>query len=125
LVDVPLATRNFRAHPWVWIVVVLNILAIANIPRAIHLGRPGYAFASSCATIAALTFLFGVALFPELVHSTLNPAWSLTIYNAASSEKTLGIMAIIALLGMPFVLSYTAVIYWLFRGKVQIGKFSY
>jgi len=41
LVDVPLATRNFRAHPWVWIVVVLNILAIANIPRAIHLGRPG------------------------------------------------------------------------------------
>jgi len=125
LVDVPLATRNFRAHPWVWIVVVLNILAIANIPRAIHLGRPGYAFASSCATIAALTFLFGVALFPELVHSTLNPDWSLTIYNAASSEKTLGIMAIIALLGMPFVLSYTAVIYWLFRGKVQIGKFSY
>jgi len=60
-----------------------------------------------------------------LVHSTLNPDWSLTIYNAASSEKTLGIMAIIALLGMPFVLSYTAVIYWLFRGKVQIGKFSY
>jgi cytochrome d ubiquinol oxidase subunit II len=125
LVDVPLATRNFRQHPWVWIVVVLNVLAIANIPRAIYLNRPGYAFASSCCTIAALTFLFGVALFPDLIHSSLNPDWSLTIYNAASSQKTLGIMLTIAILGMPFVMAYTAVIYWVFRGKVQLGKFSY
>jgi cytochrome d ubiquinol oxidase subunit II len=120
-----LATANFRLHPWAWIVVVLNVLAIANIPRAIHLRRPGYAFASSCATIAALTFLFGVALFPDLIHSSLNPDWSLTVYNAASSQKTLGIMAIIAAMGMPFVLAYTAVVYWVFRGKVQLGKFSY
>jgi cytochrome d ubiquinol oxidase subunit II len=125
LVDVPLATRNFRNYPWAWVVVVLNVLAIANIPRAIYLNRPAYAFVSSCATIAALTFLFGVALFPELVHSTLNPEWSLTIYNAASSPKTLFIMVVIAGLGMPFVLAYTAVIYWVFRGKVQLGKFSY
>lgn len=125
LVDVPLATRNFREHPWVWIVVVLNVLAIANIPRAIFLDRPGYAFLSSSATIAAQTFLFGVALFPDLIHSSLNPDWSLNIYNASSSDKTLLIMATIAALGMPFVLAYTAVVYWLFRGKVQIGKFSY
>ena len=45
--------------------------------------------------------------------------------NAASSENTLGIMAIIAFLGLPFVMSYTAVIYWVFRGKVEVGKFSY
>ena len=44
---------------------------------------------------------------------------------AASSETTLGIMAVMALLGMPFVLSYTVTIYWVFRGKVQVGKFSY
>ncbi|HEY0592420.1 MAG TPA: cytochrome d ubiquinol oxidase subunit II [Thermoanaerobaculia bacterium] len=49
----------------------------------------------------------------------------MTIYNAASSPKTLGIMAIIAALGMPFVLAYTAVIYWTFRGKVRIGEHSY
>ncbi len=125
LVNIPLATRNFEAHPWLWIVVVFNVLAIANIPRAIYLGRPGYAFVSSCATIVALVFLLGVALFPELVHSSLNPEWSLTIYNAASSEKTLWIMRNIAFLGMPFVVAYSAVIYWVFRGKVEIGKFSY
>jgi len=125
LVAVPLATRNFHDHPWVWIVVVLNVLAVANIPRAIFLGRPGYAFLSSCATIAALTFLFGVALFPDLIHSSLNPDWSLTVYNASSSHKTLAIMAAIAALGMPFVLAYTSVVYWVFRGKVQLSTLSY
>jgi cytochrome d ubiquinol oxidase subunit II len=125
LAAVPLATRNFTTVPWAWGVAALSALAIANIPRALHHERPGYAFVSSCATIAGLTFLLGVALFPELIHSSLNPAWSLDIYNAASSPKTLGIMAVIAALGMPFVLAYTAVIYWVFRGKVELGKFSY
>jgi cytochrome d ubiquinol oxidase subunit II len=125
LVQVPNATRNFEQHPWVWVVVLLNVLAIANIPRAIHLGRPLYAFISSSCSIAAFVFLFGVALFPDLLVSSLSPAWSLDIYNAASSEKTLRIMQIIAFLGMPFVLTYTVIIYWTFRGKVEIGKFSY
>jgi len=125
LVQIPNATRNFNAHPWVWVVVVLNVLAIANIPRAIYLSRPFYAFISSSASIAAFVFLFGVALYPDLLVSSLNPEWSLNIYNAASSHKTLQIMQIIAFLGMPFVLAYTCVIYWVFRGKVEIGKFSY
>lgn len=125
LAAVPGALRNFRDHPWAWGVVLLNVLAVANIPRAIHLGRPFYAFMSSAATIAALTFLFGIALYPNLIVSSLNPDWSLTIYNASSSPKTLGIMALIALLGMPFVLAYTAVVHWTFRGKVELGKFSY
>ena len=86
---------------------------------------PADAFLSSCATIAALTFLFGVALFPDLIHSSLNPEWSLTVYNAASSHKTLAIMATIAAMGMPFVLAYTSVVYWVFRGKVQLGTLSY
>jgi cytochrome d ubiquinol oxidase subunit II len=121
----PGAIANFRTIPFAWAVVVLNVLAIANIPRAIYLGRPGYAFLSSAATIAALVFLFGIGLFPNLVVSSLNPEWNLNIYNAASSQKTLGIMRIIAFIGMPFVLAYTAVIYWVFRGKVEIGKISY
>lgn len=125
LVMLPSAVTNFRDIPWAWVVVVLNVLAIANIPRAIYLGKPGYAFISSSATIAALTFLFGFALFPNLIVSSLDPAWNLTIYNAASSQKTLGIMRWFALIGMPFVLTYTIAIYWIFRGKTKLGKFSY
>lgn len=122
---VPRALHNFDAYPWAWIVVLLNVLAVANVPRAIHKRRPRYAFVSSSATIAALVFLFGIALFPALVTSHPAPANSLTIYNASSSEKTLEIMAFIAGLGMPFVLAYTAVIYWTFRGKVKVGPHSY
>ena len=125
LVRVPGAVRNFETIPWAWLVVVANVLAIANIPRAIYQGKALYAFVSSACTIAALLFLFGVALYPNLIVSSLDPAASLTITNAASSEKTLRIMRTIALLGMPFVAAYTAVVYWVFRGKVQLGKFSY
>ena len=121
----PAAIRNFQQMPWAWGVVLLSILAIANIPRAIYQNRPFYAFVSSSSTIAALVFLFGVALFPHLIVSSLDPAASLTIYNAASSQKTLAIMAMIAAIGMPFVAGYTGVIYWVFRGKVKLGSFSY
>ncbi|MEM6734290.1 MAG: cytochrome d ubiquinol oxidase subunit II, partial [Myxococcota bacterium] len=74
LAVVPQAMRNFEQVPVLWGVVVLNILAIANIPRAIYHGNAPYAFASSCATIAALVLLFGAALFPNLLVSSLDPS---------------------------------------------------
>ncbi len=125
LVNVPAATENFKNYPWCWFVVLLNVLAVANIPRAIYLNKPAYAFISSCACIAAFVFLFGVALFPNLIVSTIDPAYNINIVNSASSPMTLTIMAIIAVVGMPFVLTYTGIIYWTFRGKVQLGEFSY
>lgn len=125
LVSIPHATARFQSDPWAWGVVVVSVLAIANIPRAIYLERPFYAFLSSGASIASLTTLFGWGLYPNLVSSSLDPAWSLDIYDAASSHGTLRIMLGIALLGMPFVLSYTAIVYWVFRGKVKLGSFSY
>lgn len=125
LVLLPHATHNFREHPWSWLVVILNVLAIANIPRAIYLNKPLYAFISSCCAILAFTFLYGIALFPNLLVSTLDPAWSLTVFNSSSSPMTLFIITIMAGLGMPFVLTYTAVVYWVFRGKVRLNEFTY
>jgi cytochrome d ubiquinol oxidase subunit II len=125
LVSQPQVAQNFHDHPWAWAFVILLVLSFANIPRAIFLGRPFMAFMSSSFTILALVFLFSFSLFPNLVVSSENPEFSLTIYNAASSGKTLGIMAVIAVIGMPFVLSYTAAIYWAFRGKTRITEHSY
>src|SRR5262249_48117622 len=100
--DNPAATAKYRAHPCAWGVVAINVLAIANIPRAIYTGRPFYAFISSSCTIAAFTFLFGLTLYPNMiVSSEKNPEWNLTIEKAASSEKTLTIMTVIAFLGLP------------------------
>jgi cytochrome d ubiquinol oxidase subunit II len=125
LTSYPRATAKYWEHPWLGIVVFLNMLAIANIPRAISRGSPFSAFLSSALTIAAFTFLFGVTLYPNMIVSSDDPAYNLTLAKSASTTKTLGIMAIIAFLGMPFVLSYTATVYWVFRGKVKVGKLTY
>jgi cytochrome d ubiquinol oxidase subunit II len=122
---IPRATANFERWPWAGLVVVVSVLAVANIPRTLHWGRPGQAFLSSCAVIATLVMLFGLALYPNLVTASNNAANSVTIFSAASSPKTLTIMLIIAVIGMPFVLAYTSIIYWAFRGKVRLDEHSY
>jgi len=125
LIYVPRASAAVRAQPALFVVVVLSILAIANIPREIFFQRAGRAFVSSCATVVLVLALFGLNTFPELVHSNPLPENSLTAYNAASSTTTLQIMFIIAALGMPLVVAYTLSIYWVFRGKVQLTETSY
>ncbi len=125
LILVPHADDNFARHPWTLLVPVLNILAIANIPRAIQQGRPRYAFISSSCSIAAFVFLLGVTMFPFMVPSRPDPALGLTIYSSASSPKTLSIGLLFVVIGMPFVLTYTGIVYWTFRGKVSLGEHSY
>jgi cytochrome d ubiquinol oxidase subunit II len=116
---------TLKAYPVLFGIALLNMLAIANIPREIHHGRDFHAFLSSCASLAALMALFGIGMYPDIVAASSDPANSLTIYNAASSEKTLGIMLVIAIIGVPLVLAYTASIYWVFRGKVTLDRSSY
>jgi cytochrome d ubiquinol oxidase subunit II len=125
LATVPRALDNFQHFPWAWAVVVVSVLALGNIPRSLFLDRPPHAFVSSGVLIFALVGLLGLALFPNLVTSNPEPQNSLTIYNAASSETTLTLMAIIAAIGMPFVLAYTVAVYWTFRGKVKLGEHGY
>ena len=122
---IPRAAENVRRFPWTGLIVLASVLAIANIPRSIYAGKFGQAFASSSLAVASLIGLFSMALWPDLVTASNDPAHSLTIYRAASSQKTLGIMLIIAAIGVPFVLIYNAAIYWTFRGKVELGEHSY
>jgi len=125
LIYYPHMIDHFKDSPVLFLVALLNMLAIANIPREIHHGREFRAFLSSAASIAALLALFAIGLFPNIVLSNPNPELSLNIYNAASSQKTLNIMLIMAIIGIPFVLAYTISIYWIFRGKVKLNAMSY
>ncbi len=125
LIFVPHMLDLFHVYPVLLILPLLNVLAVANIPREIHHRRDFRAFLSSSASVAALLALFGVGMYPDLIYSNPIVANSLTIYNAASSPKTLTIMLIIAGIGMPLVLGYTSLIYWIFRGKVKIDSNSY
>lgn len=111
--------ERMKSNAWLMLVPLLNMLVAFNIPREIYRKQYGLAFLSSCLNIALLLALFGIGMFPNLVSSNPNPEHSLTAFNAAASEASLTIMFSIALLGMPFVLAYTASIYWVFRGKVK------
>ena len=125
LLFVPNMTATLTDYPVLFIVPVLNVLAIANIPREVRRGNEFRAFLSSCAAMVLLLALFGIGMYPDMLHSSPIPENSLTIYNAASSAKTHGIMLIIAVIGMPIVITYTVSIYWIFRGKVQLDANSY
>jgi cytochrome d ubiquinol oxidase subunit II len=81
--------------------------------------RSGWAFAMTAASIVLSSVSLFVILFPRVMVSSLNPAWSLTIYTAASSPYTLRVMTIVALALVPVVLAYQAWSYWVFRKRID------
>ena len=84
----------------------------------IHHDRPGWAFVMNSLTIAFSTLTVFMALYPRVIVSSLNPAWSLTIYNASSSPYTLTVMTVVALIFVPIVLAYQGWTYWIFRQRL-------
>lgn len=126
LIYQPHMVEVIRDRPVFFVIGVINMLAIANIPREIHLGRDMRAFLSSCVNILCLLLLYAVGLFPKLLRASNSPEdLSLTIFNASSSPLTLRILLLVAVIGIPLVLSYTIGIYYVFRGKVKLDSHSY
>ncbi|GGO86382.1 cytochrome d ubiquinol oxidase subunit II [Wenjunlia tyrosinilytica] len=80
--------------------------------------RDGWAFAWSGIAIAALTAMFFLALFPNVLPSTLNDSWGLTVDNASSTPYTLRIMTWAAAIGTPLVICYQGWTYWVFRKRI-------
>ncbi|CQR72703.1 Cytochrome bd-I ubiquinol oxidase subunit 2 [Sporomusa ovata DSM 2662] len=87
--------------------------------------RYGIGFILSSLTVALTTIAFFWGLFPRLMVSSINPAWSLTITNAASSPFTLSIMTMAALALVPLVLVYQGWVYWVFRKRVNAKNLEY
>ena len=79
----------------------------------------GWAFGMTVITIAASLVTLFLMLYPDLMISTIDPAYSLTIYNASSSPYTLRIMTIVALTLLPIVLLYQGWTYWVFRKRIK------
>ncbi|MGA5517025.1 cytochrome d ubiquinol oxidase subunit II [Streptomyces pseudogriseolus] len=81
-------------------------------------GREGWSFTLSGVTIVATVAMFFLTLFPNVMPSTLNPEWSLTVTNASSSPYTLKIMTWLAVIATPLVLLYQGWTYWVFRKRI-------
>lgn len=109
-----------------WILFILLLASFIYYPIALKSKQFGRAFLSSSLMIALVIGLLALSLYPRFVPSSIDLAnYSLTIYNASSSQYTLKTMLIIALIGMPVVIGYTIYIYRVFRGKVILTKDSY
>jgi len=108
-----------------WLIVSLNILSILNIPRSLVKGKEMQAFVSSALTIGAIVGLFALGIFPNMLISSIDSLYNLDVYNSASSQSTLKTMFYISLFGLPFVVAYTSIIYWTYRGKVKLTENSY
>ena len=117
--------QGLLRNPLFWVLLVLLLASVLYIPVAVKGAKYAQGFAASSVTIASLMGLVAQSLFPRLVPSSVNLAYSLTIYNASSTPRTLITMLVIALIGMPLVIAYTIFIYWVFRGKITLIKESY
>ena len=107
-----------------WLAPVIAVLALVAFQRLVRRGRAAYAFAASSAAIAAMIATLGIGLWPDLLPARDQGA-PLTVSLAASSDLSLAVMLVIALLGLPFVLAYTFWVYRTFRGPVRLDGHSY
>jgi cytochrome bd ubiquinol oxidase subunit II len=125
LLFMPHMTLRLREHPWIFSVAVVNLLCILNVARCLRRGWDGWAFMSSCANICALVALYAIGMFPNLVLASNNPEYSLTVSNSYASLKTLQVLLVIVIIGIPLALAYIISVYYLFRGKVRLDSHSY
>lgn len=125
LIYYPHLSDMYKANPVLFLVPLAAILSIANIPRLASKKKYLKAFLFSALTISLLLIMVAIEIFPVLLMSTVSPEYNITIYSAASSTKSLGIMLLISAIGAPLVISYTIFVYKTFWGKVELDETSY
>lgn len=102
----------------VWVLGALAALAFVGGLLAAVAQRDGWAFTGTFVAIALVTVMLFTGLFPDVMPSSLDPAWNLTVENASSTDYTLTIMTWVAGLFTPIVLGYQAWSYWVFRKRI-------
>lgn len=109
---------NYKAVPVLWLIPALALASVVMIGIFLRKGKAGKAFISSCVSIISLMGMAAAGIFPRLVPALGNDSRSLTIVNSSSSELSLTVMLVMALIGMPIVIGYTIWIYKAFAHKV-------
>ncbi len=125
LIYIPHLSDKFKEFPALFIVPLMAILSIANIPRLTSKRKYFAAFLFSALAICLLFIIVAIELYPVILFSTIDPQYHITIYDASSSIKTLKIMLTFAAIGVPLIASYTFFVYRTFRGVVKLDETSY
>ncbi|HEX4367244.1 MAG TPA: cytochrome d ubiquinol oxidase subunit II [Rhodopila sp.] len=117
--------NNFAVNPWMRTAPVLGVLAAIVAVTLLRPGRhPVLAFLASGLSIAGIIATAGLSLFPFMLPSSLDPASSLTLWNASSSLTTLIVMTIATAIFLPIIIAYTAWVYRVLRGPVTAEQIT-
>ncbi|MEU0540045.1 cytochrome d ubiquinol oxidase subunit II [Nocardia sp. NPDC005978] len=113
---------------WTWIPLALAVIGLLVAGFAATQGRDGWAFTGTALTIASATALLFGALFPNVLPSTIDAAFSLTVdgrdgtVSASSTHYTLVVMSWVAVAMVPVVLIYQGWTYWVFRQRLTVEQ---
>ena len=110
---------NFKAAPVLWLLPALGLLLPLVSAMGMRARREWLALLSSGLAIACIILTVGAAMFPMILPSSVDPRFSLTVWDSSSSHVTLFIMLVCALIFMPIILAYTSWVYHILRGKVD------
>jgi cytochrome d ubiquinol oxidase subunit II len=116
-------TQLAYGKSWTWL--VLAVAVIAQLTAVLLVWRrasDGWAFTCIALVVAAVVILLFGSLYPNLVPSTLNKQWSLTIYNASSTHYTLKVMTWVTAFMAPLTVVYQAWTYWVFRQRISADR---
>ncbi|MGB8388923.1 cytochrome d ubiquinol oxidase subunit II, partial [Mycobacterium sp.] len=105
--------------------LVLGVAVVAQLAAVLLVWRrisDGWAFACAAVVVAAVVVLLFGALYPNLVPSTLNKQWNVTIYNASSTPYTLKVMTWVTAIMAPLTVVYQAWTYWVFRQRISAER---
>lgn len=111
---------NYQTYPWMMAAPAAGFLGIAMALWQGRIGRQGLAFFFSSLALTGIILTAGFSMFPFIMPSSTDPNSSLTLWDAASSQKTLGIMFIVTIIFLPLILIYTSWVYRVLRGKVTV-----
>ena len=98
---------------------ILAAVALLAYGWFLRQGKEGLTFICGGLVIILATVMVFSGPFPNLMVSTLDPAYNLTIYNASSSPYTLKVITIVAAIFMPLILAYQGWTYWIFRKRLS------
>lgn len=108
---------------WTWLVLAVAVVAqVAAVLLVWRRASDGWAFTCLALVVAAVVILLFGALYPNLVPSTLDSRWSLTIYNASSTHYTLKVMTWVTAIMAPVTVVYQAWTYWVFRQRLSADR---
>lgn len=114
--------NNYRLYPITMLVPALGFIGLLGSIVFNTKGKSGLAFISSGVGIAVIILTSGVSMFPFIMPSSTNPISSLTAWDATSSEHTLLLMLVAAIIFVPIILCYTSWVYKIMRGKLTAAR---